>query len=242
MTQLPRVPSANTRPGLPAPRLASALRDLASRQASVDQTLQAAVDLCVELIGGCDVADVMFLRSRQTTVPVATDLLARALAEAQQGSDGGPCIDAALGHAQIVVANDLGDDQRWPAFAQRAGDLGITSALSYQLFLNRDDNDRFGALNLYGSNPDAFDDRAIEIGEVFAAHCTATLAAAIAQEGADEALQTRDVVGQAKGILMERHRLTADEAFEWLRKASQDRNVKVREIAAVVASTGDLLT
>ena len=161
MSQPSHVPSANSRPGPPGRRLASALRDLASRQASVDETPQ-------------------------------------------------------------------------------AGDLGITSAASYQLFLHRDDDDRFGALNLYGSRPDAFDERAIEIGEVFAAHCATTLAAAISQEGVEAALQTRDLIGQAKGILMERHRLTADQAFERLSAASQARNVKLRQIAEIVTSTGYL--
>ena len=215
------------------------MRDLASRQASVDETLQAAVDLCVELIDGCDIADIMFLQARQTTVPVASDGLSRALARAQQQSGGGPCIEAAFGEER-VIANDLRDDQRWPDFAQRAVELGITSVLSFQLFLHRDDNDRFGALNLYGSGPDAFDERAIEIGEVFAAHCTTTLAAAIAQEGAEAALQTRDVIGQAKGILMQRHGLTAEQAFERLSTASQDRNIKLRQIAESVTTTGDL--
>ncbi len=242
MSQPTQMPSATSRPGPLGGRLASGLRDLASRQASVDETLQAAVDLCVELIDGCAVADVMFLRSKQSTVPVASDALSRALAQAQQQADGGPCMTAALGHEQIVVANDLRADQRWPDFARQAIELGVTSVVSYQLFLHRDDNDRFGALNLYGSGPDAFDERAIEIGEVFAAHCTAALAAAIAQEGAEAALETRDLIGQAKGILMERHRLTAEDAFERLSKTSQDRNLKLRQIAQVVTSTGELPT
>ncbi len=239
MNQPSPVPSANSRPGPPGRRLASALRDLASRQSSVDETLQAAVDLCVELIDGCGVADIMFLQAKQTTVPVASDALSRALAQAQQHADGGPCVAAAFGEER-VIAKDHRNDQRWPDFAQQAIELGITSVVSYQLFLHRDDDDRFGALNLYGSGPDAFDERAIEIGEVFAAHCTTTLAAAISQEGAKAALQTRDLIGQAKGILMERHRLTADQAFEQLSTASQQRNVKLREVAEIVTSTGKL--
>ena len=183
----------------------------------------------------------MFLQAKHTTVPVATDALSRALAQAQQQAGGGPCITAASGQKQ-VIANDLRDDPRWPDFARQAIELGVTSVLSFQLFLHRDDNDRFGALNLYGTCPDAFDDQAIEIGEVFAAHCATTLAAAIAHEGAQTALQTRDVIGQAKGILMERHRLTADEAFERLSQVSQAHNIPLRQIAEIVTSTGALPT
>ena len=205
----------------------------------MDETLQAAVDLCVELIDGCDVADIMFLQAKHTTVPVASNGRARALAQAQEPPRGGPCLAAAFGEER-VIANDLRDDPRWPEFARQAIDLGITSVVSYQLFLHRDQGDRFGALNLYGSEPGAFDESAIEVGEVFAAHCAATLAAAISQEGAETALQTRDLIGQAKGILMERHLLTAEEAFELLSQVSQHRNVKLREIAEVVTSTGRL--
>jgi len=80
----------------------------------------------------------------------------------------------------------------------------------------------------------------LEVGEVVAAHCATTLTAAIAQEGAEAALQTREVIGQAKGLLMERHQLTADRAFERLSTASPDRKVTLRQIAEIVTSPGNL--
>lgn len=220
-------------------RLAPALRDLASRTATVDETLQAAVDLCTELIPGCDIADVMFLRRGGITTPVSTDPRAIALGRAQEETGEGPCMTAAL-EETVVVTQDLRHDDRWPRFGPRAIEQDVLAILSYQLFLNPGEGDRFGALNLYGSRIDVFDEDSVAVGEVLAAQCAAALSAAIDREGAQAALRSRDVIGQAKGILMERHRLSADQAFELLRKISQERNIKVRDLAEHVAATGDL--
>ena len=228
---------ASTDPG--RRRLASALRELASTTSTVDETLQAAVDLCPELIPGCDIADVMLLQRREVTTPVSSDPRAIPLGRAQQDTGEGPCLTAAL-EEQIVVTQDLREDPRWPRFAQQALDQGVVSVLSYQLFLNRSDGDRFGALNLYGTTPNAYDDESIELGEVFAAQCSAALAAAIEQDGARSALQSRDLIGQAKGILMERHRLNASQAFQLLQKVSQEHNIKLRDLADHVTTTGQL--
>jgi hypothetical protein len=218
--------------------LAASLRELASRT-SIDETLQLAVDRATELIPGCDYADVMFIRPGGTTTPVSSDPVAVALDELQSATGEGPCLTAALEMTR-VVAHDLGHDERWPVFGPRAAELGVTSTLSYQLFLLRNDSDRLGALNLFGTRPYAFDQEAVAVGEVFAAHCAAVLASAIAQEGATAALHSRDVIGQAKGILMARHAVDANEAFDLLRRASQRQHVKLREIAERVAATGRL--
>ncbi len=220
-------------------RLASALRDLASRQSTVDETLQAAVDLCHRLIPGCEIADIMFLQRRQVTTPVSTDPQAILLGRAQQETGEGPCVDAAL-REKVVVAQDLRHDRRWPDFGPRALEQDVVSILSYQLFLNRGDGDRFGALNIYGTAPNVFDDESVELGEVFSAHCSAMLAAAIEQEGLQAALRSRDAIGQAKGILMERHRFSAREAFELLKTVSQEKNIAVRDLAEQVTTTGEL--
>jgi hypothetical protein len=116
----------------------------------------------------------------------------------------------------------------------------VRSAACYQLFLHRNDGDRLGALNLFGTRPDVFDEWAIDLGEVFAATCAAVLASAISQEGARAALESRDVIGQAKGILMARHKLSAEGAFDLLRRTSQSRHVKLRDLAQQVAEMGAL--
>lgn len=218
---------------------ASALRELASRQ-EVDETLQLAVDLTTELVRGCDSADIMFIREGGTTTPVSTDPLALAVDRVQGEVGEGPCVTAATGQP-VVVTSDVTVDDRWPAFSARVADLGVRSVASFQLYLVRNDqDDRLGALNLYGFRPDAFDAAALRLGEVFAVHCSTVLAAAISREGARQALESRDLIGQAKGILMERHRITAAGAFDLLRDASQRRNVKLRDLARQVVEAGTL--
>jgi GAF domain-containing protein len=220
-------------------RFVASLRELASRQ-EVDETLQLAVDLATELIPGCDIADIMFIRSGGSTTPVATGPLAIAIDELQERTDEGPCLTAAREQTRVLV-DDLEQDDRWPRFAPLAMEMGVRSALSFQLFLLRHDGDRLGALNLYGTRPRAFDADAVALGEVFAVHSAAVLAAAIARDGAQAALESRDVIGQAKGILMARHRISAADAFDLLRRTSQARNVKLRDLADEVAESG-LLT
>jgi hypothetical protein len=234
-------PDASTSSSPPAglQRFAAALRELASRQ-DVDETLQLAVDLSTELVRGCELADVMLVGKGGTSTPVSSDPRAIELDRIQADTGEGPCMSAARDH-RVVVANELETDQRWPEFSPRAiAEVGIHSALSFQLYLHRNDGDRFGALNLYSTSPSAFDDESVALGEVFAAHCTTTLAAAIAREGADAALASRDVIGQAKGILMTTQQITATEAFDLLRRASQHLNVKLRDVADHVTRLGQL--
>ena len=102
-------------------------------------------------------------------------------------------------------------------------------------------------MNTYGATPDAFDVDAQEIGSILAAH--ASLAARAVGERStleglgrqlQDALLTRDVIGQAKGILMERLRITPDDAFEVLRHSSQRLNLKLRDVARRLTETGDV--
>lgn len=187
-------------------RFAASLGTLAGVQ-DADETLQLAVDLATELISGCDVADVMVLRDGNLVSPVFTDPLAPALDQAQSEAGQGPGLSAA--HEQRrILANDVVDDERWSDFATRAMDLGLGSAVSYPLFVDDMSRDKLGALNLYGAAPDAFDDHAVELGDVLAGYCSAALAATIGEEEPRLALEHREPTGKSEVILMERHKLT----------------------------------
>jgi AmiR/NasT family two-component response regulator len=111
--------------------------------------------------------------------------------------------------------------------------------ISFRLFVT--DND-LGALNLYSSQPHAFDEDAEHVGLLFATHAAVALAAALQQEHLTQAIHGRDLIGQAKGILMERHKLTADQAFTVLVRTSQRSNTKLRDLAEHLANTGELPT
>ena len=220
-------------------RFAASLRDL-SEARDVDEVLQLAVDLATEIIAGVDLADIMLARDGQVTVPVSTDPLAVQLDEAQEELGEGPCLSALRDEeADRVVVHDLREDDRWPAFRDRALELGVRSVAAYPVVRHLDGSDTLGALNLFGFTPN-WGELAVELGQVFATHCSSLLAAEIQREGLQTALASRDVIGQAKGILMARHRVTADQAFDLLRRASNDRNVKLREIAQQVTETGAL--
>src|SRR4029079_4168275 len=115
-------------------------------------------------------------------------------------------------------------------------ETGVRSMLAIRLFAR---GHTLGSLNLYSKQEAAFGVDADEIGALFAVLAAAALAAAQSEEGLKIALQSRDVIGQAKGILMERHRITDDQAFEMLKRASQKLNVRLAGVAERVAQTGE---
>jgi GAF domain-containing protein len=148
----------------------------------------------------------------------------------------GPCLDA-VWEQQVVRVGDVGADQRWPAFAEQAPALGVGSMLCFQLFV---ESDQLGALNLYSTVPDAFGDESEEIGLMFASHAAVALAGAEHEQHLRAGMSSRDIIGQAKGILMERHRLTADLAFGVLTPVSQELNRKLCDVARELTDTGAL--
>jgi GAF domain-containing protein len=109
--------------------------------------------------------------------------------------------------------------------------------MCFKLFVQ---GDQLGGLNLYGSRPGVFDDESQDIGQMFAAHAAVAVAGAEHEENLRTAVSSRDVIGQAKGILMERHKLTADQAFGVLARVSQELNRKLADIAREVSDTGAL--
>ena len=148
----------------------------------------------------------------------------------------GPCLETAFDQHTVLVP-DLATDERWPRFSRRAAELGVRSMLSFQLYV---EGDNLGALNLFSRSADAFDDRSVLVGELFAAHAAVAYSAAQRESVLERALASRELVGQAQGILMERGRLTADQAFAALQRTSQERNVKLAEVARRLVETGDL--
>lgn len=203
-----------------------------------EQTVQTVVDLIVDLtrtaICVADGASIT-LRRQDRLVTVATTIPhATTLDDVQTKRGGGPGMQATLDD-QTVAVRDLSRDERWPHFARAAMDEGFKSVLAIPL---NPVSEAIGALVLYSSTGDAFDAET----EQLATRLARQAAIAIANSGSfvdseesneqlREALASRDVIGQAKGILMERSNLTADEAFDEMRAASQRDNRKLRNIA-----------
>lgn len=136
---------------------------------------------------------------------------------------------AALETHEIVHSRDLANDGRWPVWGPKAAaEAGVGSVVSYRLFTT---TDTLGAMNLYSCVTGRFTTDEIYNGQALAAHVAVALAEARHAENLERAVTTRTVIGQAEGILMERFNITAEQAFNVLRRVSQDRNVKLNVIA-----------
>ena len=169
--------------------------------------------------------------------------LALELDERQYAAGHGPCLDAARYAHEMLIA-DMAAETRWPDFAHRAVELGVLSSLAIPLPLHES---VIGALNLYAAQPNAFDADAARVARTFASYAAITLynARIFADNSAlaaqmQEALASRAVIEQAKGIVMGSRRCTPDEAFGILRALSQESNTKLRVVAqALVDSAVD---
>lgn len=222
-------------------RLADQLSDLSrklERHDDVDDTLGAIVHAAVGTVPGAQHASITSTKARREVhTRASTDDLAGAVDQAQYDAGQGPCLDA-LFEQETVRVSDLATDDRWPDFAGRARDLGVGGMLAVRLFVQGDD---LGALNLYTANGNVFDDDSEHVALLFAAHAAVAMSGAQKQESMHKAMTTRDVIGQAKGILMERFKITHEQAFLLLVQASQSSNRKLHEVAAELASSGELV-
>ena len=214
--------------------LAAAAREM-QEDGSPQEAMQRAVAIATQIIPGCDAAGicVVYRGDRIDTHATSDDSL-RQIDALQHELDEGPCLDA-LREDHTVVSNDLASDYRWPSWGPQVVErLGLHSSVSYRLFVTDKD---LGALNLYGKDASSFTAEDIADGLALAAHVGVALAAAQKVEHLEKALGGRTVIGQATGILMERFDLAPDRAFSVLSRMSQQRNVKLRELAEQIVTT-----
>ncbi|MGH9088106.1 MAG: ANTAR domain-containing protein [Acidimicrobiales bacterium] len=206
-------------------------------------TLERLVALATGSIDGCDYAGAFVVEGDHVTAPASTGPVAAELGALQQQLGEGPCLDA-IAEGGVVYAGDLADTPAWEVWASAAVAVGVRSV--FALAMGTDGHR--GALNCYSQFPQAFG--AVDRGKAFVLATLAGLALSAA-EGKEEsdakahdleaALVTREVIGPAQGILMERERITADQAFDLLRLASRRLNVKPRDVAQRLVDTGENL-
>jgi GAF domain-containing protein len=206
---------------------------LLSRE-SLEVTLQRVAKLAVRSVRGCDSAGVALLERGRLVTAAASDRRAREVDSFQHRFRQGPCVDAINTH-QMQLAPYLIKDDRWPRFGPLAAKHGVRSILAFPL-LARDE--LLGSLNVYSLSEDAFDKSSQEIAEVFAGRAAVAIynahvftKARTLVEQLEEALESRPLIEQAKGILMQRKRISADAAFDELRQKSQQQNRKLRAVA-----------
>ncbi|MEU2002893.1 GAF and ANTAR domain-containing protein [Rhodococcus sp. NPDC019627] len=214
--------------------MADVARDWAV-SSDLDSTLRGITDTAISMIPGADSADILMIAAgKRFESHAATSDLPEQMDALQQRLGEGPCVDAAL-DARVTRSNDLTEERRWPRFTRHALDAGVRSTLSFQLYTG---NHTSGALNLFAKNRHAFDEESVLIGEVLAAHAAIAIAAARTAEQLLSAVASRDMIGQAKGMLMERFGVDAAQAFAMLTKLSQDSNTPLADVAMKIVDLG----
>lgn len=191
-------------------------------------------------IPGAQYAGITLTRnSKSIETPAATSEWPVLLDKIQQRYLEGPCLTAAWEERTIHVT-DLERDDRFPNYRRDAlAETPVRSVMAFQLFIA---DETLGALNVYAEQPNAFGPESRTLGLIFAAHSSVAWNSARRDEQFRRALASRDIIGQAKGMVMERYGVTAVQAFDLLRKLSQDSNVPLFQVATdLVANAQSLI-
>ena len=219
------------------------LAAIAPSEHSLHSVLQTVADLTQDVMPGEIEASVSLLVADKATTIVSTGQLALDLDESQYGHGYGPGLHAAR-TGEIVEIDDARTEPRWADYMQRAVERGSLSSLSVPL----GSPEKLGAaLNIYAREPAAFDEDSRRIARRFARFAGIAVANMHAYQSARElagnlqaALDSRAVIDQAKGVLMERYKLSPDQAFQLLARASMGTNRKLRDVAEQLVETGEL--
>jgi GAF domain-containing protein len=211
-------------------RIAELVRGLHNRPDTDSDTVIAelAEHAAVEIPGAQHAGITVTRNAKHIDTPAATHMYPMLLDKIQQRRREGPCLTAAW-DGGIVHVEDLESEDRFPHYRRDAlAETPIRSIMAFQLFIA---GETMGALNVYSEEPHAFGQEAKNIGLIFAAHSSIAWNSARREEQFKRALASRDAIGQAKGMIMERYGVNAVQAFNVLRKLSQDSNVPLSKIA-----------
>lgn len=209
---------------------------------TVGSTLDVVAHLAVQTIPGCDIASISLVKEKGISTLGSSDEIAIELDAIQYETGQGPCLDAIGKDAMWFHLDSMREDTLWPAFSKRAIDKGLEGLLAFTLKV---DNETLGALNLYARRPRAFSEEDRETGAIYAAHAAIALANAQTHDkearlrkDLGEALSAQEVIGRARGILMERDFRSADEALQILQARAEDLRKKISVAAdQVIASS-----
>jgi hypothetical protein len=221
-----------------ATRLAESVQELqAGPVPEIDAMLKELTAAATESVPGAQHAGITVATRRGTVETVSsTHPLAAVLDDIQRRHSEGPCLSAAWDE-QIIRIDDMAAEGRWPRYRRDAlAQTPIRSVLSFRLFLERK---AMGALNFYADSPHAFPEDAVAVGLLWASHTSLAWKMTERDQQYRAALQSRDIIGQAKGVAMERFDIGADQAFDMLKRLSQESNTPLAAIAErVVLSRG----
>jgi GAF domain-containing protein len=208
------------------------LEELLPLQDDFESTLTRVCEVSVRLLEGCDSASIT-VQDDGAHTPGASDQVAVDLDMKQYETGEGPCLQA-IAEGERILADDLSTETRWPVFVKACLKEGMETVLSIPI---RADGIH-GGLNLYGRTKGALKERSPDMGDMLAARASiaienAKLYGASKQlvDQLNEAIKTRELIGEAKGILMAREGVTSEEAFQMLVTVSQNTNTKLRDVA-----------
>lgn len=214
--------------------LADVARSLEQTHDDLDATLNGICDAARLIPGAEDAGITLILNANRFGSRGQTGPIPDQIDRLQEKIKQGPCVDAAR-KVEMVRVDDMRTERRWPKFSPAAADAGVRSMLSFQLWV---EDSHLGALNMYSTATNAFDESSEEIAGPLAAHASVALAGARREEQLREAVDSRDLIGQAKGMLMQHYSINADQAFDLMTKLSQERNVKLRQLAETITKRG----
>lgn len=220
-----------------AQQMASLARDLLAEQ-TLDATLEQITGSAVELVEGCDAAGILVLKGNRVSSLAPTDQRVIDSDRLQERLQEGPCFEAARpgNDERVFRIPDLTRPAgRWPRYVPGARELGMGSMMGFLLYTREEE---LGALNMYAYEPGAFTEDSETAGWLLASHAAVAFSSALNDAQLQEAIATRHMIGEAMGILMGRHRITEDQAFEVLRTQSQRTNTKLRDVARRICETG----
>lgn len=216
--------------------IADAARQLQDEVGS-EHTMERALQLAIKMVDGCEHAGISLVRHGKIDSPATSDDVVIRVDQLQLQYDEGPCMDA-IREEEIVHSRDIASDPRWPEWGPRtAAETDVHSMKCFRLFTT---HDTIGALNLYATQGGAFDVEDREHGLALAAHVALAVVASQQIESLRAGLDTRTVIGQATGMLIERFDVSPDVAFAVLKRISQQSNRKLRDIAVQLVTTRQL--
>lgn len=218
-----------------AAQLTALVADLQRNSRGINSGLGELIDSAGRHVPGAQYVGITLAHRHKGIRTVAsTHRYPAVLDDIQQRHQEGPCLTAAWEHATVRI-NDLIVDERWPRYRRDAIDeTPIRAVLAFELFA---DHDAMGALNFYSDNANAFGEESVEVGLIFATNIALAWAMLQRNEQFRSALASRDLIGQAKGMIMERYRVDALQAFELLKALSQQSNTKLAEVAQQIIAT-----
>ena len=210
------------------------LHGLLLQEETLQSTFERVAQLATRTIQGCDAAGVTILENSKPSTAAATDKFTLRIDRDQFDNAEGPCLHA-LETQEVVTVEDIDRESRWPTFTEAAKRDGLGSVMSLPLSVR---DETMGALNLYSKKANAFGEDSRPLGMLFARQASVAISNAQVYasalqlaENLREAIKTRELIGEAKGILMAQEGVGEEEAFEMLKNVSQHQNLKLRDVA-----------